>query len=190
MRLFLSKMGEGGKKREGGASGQRKSPAPPHGGSMFVFSCRADVPLSAVRFRRFVSVRGDPRPPPVSGSRLFRGTVDLTGHGSEIRGLRALSTFPFRMGTCPARLSLLPRHLKVDLLFRPYHIVVHWSVLLLRDLPSLENEFTHIVVPPDMNFAETLPSFIYGLPVNANFPVRLSVCYPSQLSVHRSLPPC
>ena len=44
---------------------------------------------------------------------------------------------------------------EVELLFRPYHIMVHWSILLLLVLQVGKIDLQHIVVPPDMSFQET-----------------------------------
>ena len=53
---------------------------------------------------------------------------------------------------CPLRLPFSSAHASKSIFLRPYHIMVHWCVLLLRFLASLENDFHHIVVPPDMRF--------------------------------------
>ena len=47
--------------------------------------------------------------------------------------------------------------IKADLLLRPPGGIVHWSVLLLRNLQSLGNESEHNEHLPALNFSETLP---------------------------------
>ena len=89
--------------------------------------------------------------------RLHGGLISY----SVVRASFRTSAYPF--GIVPIRPRRLTILLFADLLFRPYHIVVHWSILLLTEFPP--RQLNHIVVPP---------IFIYVLlsDLNPNFPVR------------------
>ena len=56
---------------------------------------------------------------------------------------------------------------KADLLLRLLDGIVHWTILLLRNLQALGNESEHCAPPTSLNFSETFPSML-----PADFPVR------------------
>ena len=88
-----------------------------------------------------------------------------------------------RGGTWPAASEF-----KADLYLRPPGGIVHWSVLLLRNLQSLGNESEHCSAPPCIEFFGDIPSF-------ACLPMKSERSCPSlmvahSLVVHRTFLPC
>ena len=105
------------------------------------------------------------------------------------RGERFSASALVYMGQNPSRGNYPAASIfKADLLLRPHGGIVHWSVLLLRNLQSLGNESEHGTQHlPLLNFSET-----YRSPVCVHGRTFLSVILHArgQLPVHRTVLPC
>ncbi len=120
-----------------------------------IFSCRADTPFPRkAASASFCVPRSRSVDSAVPVFRLVSVLQAFCASGVPIINLRwgVSRLFLIIWAHSPLRFPFFSAIASKSSLLRPYHMLVHWSVLLLRFLPSLENEFLHIVVPPDMRF--------------------------------------